>query len=107
MRFIARRLPAKDPVAYVEQSITGAPNRFEARVTLHAAAEEIANRVPARWGTIEPIDAHTCEYRTGDDDLSWLALRVAMLGVDFAVHEPPDLVQHLRLLSSRLNRAAR
>ncbi len=107
VRFITRRLPARDPAAYVEQSISGAPNRFEARVTLHAAAEEVATRIPARLGTIEPIDAHTCEYRTGDDDLSWLAVRIAMLGVDFAVHAPPELVEHLRLLSSRLDRAAR
>ena len=68
-------LPAKDAAAFVKESIIGAPNRFEARVTLRAAADEIASRVPAHWGTIEPIDAHSCEYRTGDDDLGWLALR--------------------------------
>jgi predicted DNA-binding transcriptional regulator YafY len=107
MRFVPRRLPAKDPAAYVERSIKGRPNRFEARVTLHAAAEEITSRVPAYWGTIEPIDAHTCEYRSGDDDLRWLALRVAMLGVDFEVHEPPELIEHLRRLASRLRRATR
>jgi predicted DNA-binding transcriptional regulator YafY len=104
-RFLARTLPAKDAVAYVEQSITGAPNRFEARVTLHAAAEDIASRVPPHWGTIEPIDAHACQYRTGDDDLRWLALRIAMLGVDFQVHEPPELVEQLRALAVRLRRA--
>jgi predicted DNA-binding transcriptional regulator YafY len=107
VRFMGRRLPAKDAPAYVEQSITGAPNRFEALVTLHAAAEEITSRVPAHWGAIEPIDAHTCEYRTGDDDLRWLALRIAMLGVDFEVHEPPELVEHLRALAFRLRRAVR
>jgi predicted DNA-binding transcriptional regulator YafY len=107
VRFAPRTLPAKDAAAYVEQSITGAPNRFEARVTLHAAAEEITSRVPAHCGTIEPIDAHTCEYRTGDDDLSWLALRIAMLGVDFEVREPPELVEHLRALALRLRRATR
>ncbi len=106
VRFMLRKLPAKDAAAYVEQSITGAPNRFEARVTLHAAAEELTRRVPAYWGVIEPIDAHTCEYRTGDDDLRWLALRIAMLGVDFEVHEPPELVEHLRALAFRLRRAA-
>jgi predicted DNA-binding transcriptional regulator YafY len=106
VRFTARRLPARDPVAYVEQSISGAPNKFEARVTVHAAAEEIARRIPAHWGTIEPIDARSCEYRTGDDDLGWLALRIAMLGVDFDVHEPPELVVQVRLLSARLERAA-
>jgi predicted DNA-binding transcriptional regulator YafY len=107
VRFTPRRLPAKDAAAYVEQSITGAPNRFEALVTLHVAAEEIRSRVPAYWGAIEPIDEHTCEYRTGDDDLRWLAMRIAMLGVDFEVREPPELVEHLRALALRLTRAAR
>ena len=73
---------------------------------LHAAAEEIASRVPSYWGTVEPIDEHSCEYRTGDDDLGWLALRIAMLGVDFDVHEPPELAEHLRALAGRLRRAA-
>ena len=106
-RFSQRRLPAKDAAAYVQQSITGAPNRFEALVTLHAAAKEIKSRVPAHWGAVEPIDAHTCAYRTGDDDLGWLAMRIAMLGVDFEVHEPPELVEHVRALAFRLRRAAR
>jgi predicted DNA-binding transcriptional regulator YafY len=105
VRFTPRKLPAKDAAAYVEQSLTGAPNRFEARVTLHAAAAEIRSRVPAYWGAITPIDAHTCEYTTGDDDLRWLALRIAMLGVDFEVHKPPELVDHLRALARRLTRA--
>jgi predicted DNA-binding transcriptional regulator YafY len=106
VRFVARKLPAKDAAAYVKQSITTAPNRFEARVTLHVAADEITSRVPAHWGAIEPIDAHSCEYRTGDADLDWLAVRIAMLGVDFEVHEPPELVEHLRALALRLSRAA-
>jgi hypothetical protein len=89
----------------VNESIIGAPNRFEARVTLRAAADEIASRVPAHWGTIRPIDGQTCEYRTGDDDLWWLTLRMAMLPVDFELHEPPELVEHLRGLAERLERA--
>jgi predicted DNA-binding transcriptional regulator YafY len=106
VRFAPRKLPAKDAAAYVRQSITNAPNRFEARVTLHASAEEVAGSIPAYWGRIEPIDANRCEYRTGDDDLEWLAVRVTMLGVDFEVHEPPELVEHLRALAGRLERAA-
>jgi predicted DNA-binding transcriptional regulator YafY len=106
VRFAPRTLPAKDAAAYVEQSITAAPSRYEAVVTLHAPAEQMARDVPAHWGTIEPLDAHTCEYRVGDDDLRWLALRVAMLGVDFEVREPPELLEHLRALALRLRRAA-
>jgi predicted DNA-binding transcriptional regulator YafY len=105
VRFAPRRLPAKDPAAYVRRSITEAPHSFEARLTLHAAAEDIAGQVPSYWGTVTPIDAHRCEYRTGDDDLGWLALRVAMLGVDFELHEPPELAERLRTLAGRLERA--
>jgi predicted DNA-binding transcriptional regulator YafY len=106
VRFTLRRLPASDPAAFVRQSIARAPNRFEAVVTLHASAEEITSRIPAHWGAVEPIDAHTCKYRTGEDDLRWLALRIAMLGVDFEVHEPPELLEQLRMLAIRLGRAA-
>jgi predicted DNA-binding transcriptional regulator YafY len=106
VRFVPRGLPAKDAATYVQQSIRAAPNRYEAVLTLHAAAGEIESRVPAYWGAVEPLDASTCLFRTGDDDLGWLALRVAMLGVDFELHEPPELKEHLRALSSRLGRAA-
>jgi len=106
VRFVPRGLPAKDAATYVQQSIRAAPNRYEAVLTLHAAAAEIESRVPAYWGAVEPLDASTCLFRTGDDDLGWLALRVAMLGVDFELHEPPELTEHLRALSSRLGRAA-
>jgi predicted DNA-binding transcriptional regulator YafY len=105
VRFAARRLPAKDAAAYVEQSIAGAPNRYEAVVTLRVGADEVRDRVPPYWGAIEPVDARSCRYRTGDDDLDWLALRIAMLGVDFEVREPPELIAHLRALGSRLARA--
>jgi predicted DNA-binding transcriptional regulator YafY len=102
VRFVRRQLPATDAATFVEQNIAGAPNRYEARVTLHAPAEEMAARPACHWGTIEPIDAGTCEFRTGDDDLNWLAVRIAMLGVDFEAHEPPDLVEHMRELGERL-----
>jgi predicted DNA-binding transcriptional regulator YafY len=75
-------------------------------VTLHAAAAAVRARVPLYWGAIEPVDERSCTYRTGDDDLDWLALRIAMLGVDFEVHEPPELVEHLAAMARRLARAA-
>jgi predicted DNA-binding transcriptional regulator YafY len=105
-RFTPRALPAKNAAVYVEQRIAAAPNRYEARLTLHAAAEEVISRVPFHWGTITPIDSRTCEYRTGDDELSRLALRVAMLGVEFDLHEPVELADHLRALADRVARGA-
>jgi predicted DNA-binding transcriptional regulator YafY len=107
VRFAARKLPAKDASAYVERSISASTSRFEARVTVHTPAAEIEGRLPPWWGTFDPIDEHSCEYRASDDDLDWLAARLAMLGCEFEVHEPPELVEHVRLLARRLRRAAR
>jgi predicted DNA-binding transcriptional regulator YafY len=104
-RFTARGLPGKDAAAFVERSIAGAGTRYEARVTVHAPADEIAKRVPWAAGALEPVDAHRCEYRTSDDNLEWLAIRIAMLGADVEVHESPELIAELKALARRLGRA--
>jgi predicted DNA-binding transcriptional regulator YafY len=106
VRFSARTLPAKDAAAYVEQSIAGSWSRYEAVVTVHAPAEELAARLPWIMGALEPIGPDRCLYRGADDDLEWLAIRVAMLGADVEVHEPPELIAHLDVLARRLRRAA-
>jgi predicted DNA-binding transcriptional regulator YafY len=106
-RFRERELPAKDAATFVERSITSAPNRYEAVVTLRAPLEAVSGRVPRHWGSLVAIDDETCEYRTGDDDLAWLALRVSSLGVDFEVLEPAELREHLAALAARLAGAAR
>jgi predicted DNA-binding transcriptional regulator YafY len=105
VRFTARALPAADAAAYVQQRIAGAFSRFEARVTVHAPAEEVARRLPFTASTLTPIDARHCEYRTSDDDVEWLAVRIVMLGFDVDVHEPPELIAQLRVLARRLRRA--
>ncbi len=65
----------------------------------------MTRRLPSYWGRFTPIDAERCEYRTGDDDLGWLMTRIAMLGVDFEIHEPPELIEHLHVIAERLRRA--
>jgi predicted DNA-binding transcriptional regulator YafY len=106
-RFTPRALPDADPAAYVAANLSGAPSRYAARVTLHAPAADVRGRSRTLGGTIEALDETTCEYRTSDDSLDWLAVRIAMQGVDFEVHEPPELVKHCRTLAQRFARAAR
>jgi predicted DNA-binding transcriptional regulator YafY len=105
-RFEPRALPNDDPAAFVAANLSGAPSRYQARVTLHAPAEQVAERPLFMGSTVEAIDDHTCELRTSDDSLDWLAVRVAMLGVDFEVHEPAELVERMRELAVRFERAA-
>ena len=105
-RFESRELPGGDPAAYVAQSRSSAAYRYRARLTLHAPADEVRARSRYIWGDIEAIDEASCEYRTSDDNLDWLAVRIGMLGVDFDVHEPPELIERCRLLAERFGRAS-
>jgi len=105
-RFAPREPPGGDAAAFVAANLYGGVQRHQARVTLHASAEEVLARTPRLWGDVEPIDEHTCEYRTGDESLDWLAVRIGMLGVDFEVHEPPELVERFGALAERYARAA-
>ena len=82
------------------------PSRYEAVLVLRAPVEEIRKRFGAGWGRLEGIDARSCRWRTGDDDLDWLAVRALMLGVDFQVIEPPELAEHMAALGERLSRGA-
>ncbi|MEZ5076898.1 MAG: YafY family protein [Solirubrobacterales bacterium] len=105
VRFAPRELPAADASAFVERSISDRPSRFEARVTVAASAEQMQRRFPPYWGSFTPLDESSCEFRPRDDDLDWLAIRIAMLGTEFEVHEPPELVAHLEQVAARLRRA--
>ena len=104
VRFDPRKLPTKDAAAFVQQSITAAPSRYEARVTVQAPASDLRQR---RWlgGTVEEVDDERSLLCTGDDNLDWLAMRIAMLGCDYEVHEPPELIEKLREVSDRIGRA--
>ena len=105
VRFEPRDLPGKkDAATYVSENLSSAYQRYEARVTLHCPAAQMKKR---RWlqGQVKPIDDDTCEYRSGDDNLDWLAMRIGMLGVDFEVHEPPELIETLKALGARVDRA--
>ena len=104
-RCAEREVPGGEgAAAYVAANLSGRPSRWEARVTVECPAAELADR-PWLWGKVEPLSENTCEYRTGDDHLDWLALRVAMLGYDFEVHEPPELIEQLSGLRDRIGRA--
>lgn len=107
VRFAPRDVPGGDPVAFVIAGRRAGLSRHEARVTVHAPAEVARRRLPGAWGEVTPIDPATCELRTGDDDLGWLAIRLVMLDADIDVHEPPELRERLAELGGRLVRAGR
>jgi predicted DNA-binding transcriptional regulator YafY len=105
-RFAPRRLPADDVAAYVSRAMSSARDRYQARVILHAPIAALQRKVPATYGSLEPIDDETCMLHTGSDWLGGLAVYIAEIGVDFTVVEPPELVERVRDLAGRFARAA-
>ena len=104
-RFSPHALPAADAATFVAQAISSGGTRYSARVLLHAPLEVIAERVRPTEGVLEAVDSRTCVLHTGADSLEWLALVIGMLGVDFEVGEPPELVEHLAVLATRFARS--
>jgi predicted DNA-binding transcriptional regulator YafY len=101
VRFRPRAIPGGDAARYVARNLSTAPHRYAARVTYHAPAEEVRRRLPRGFGDVTPAGGDACELRTSDDDLGWLAMRIGMVGVDFTVDGPPELVEHLATLGRR------
>jgi len=101
-----RELPAEDAVAYVTRQLYSMAPTYRAVATLHAPAREVARRLGESAGELEPLDEGSCRLRSHGDTLAWLAFRLTILGCEFEVHEPPELVQYLRALGARATRAA-
>jgi predicted DNA-binding transcriptional regulator YafY len=100
-RFTPRPLPADDAASFVIATFDSLAPVYRAVATVHAPAEQIAARLGDAVGELEPIDAHSCRLHSHGDTLDWLAFRLFMLGCAFEVHEPPELVDHLRALGTR------
>jgi predicted DNA-binding transcriptional regulator YafY len=108
VRVEPRSLPAADAAAYLRGLRTDwVVPTFHVVVTLHAPAGQVAGRLGDAPGDVVPVDERTCRLDSvRDDSLEWLGGRLAMLGCDFEVHEPPELADHLRTLAARATRAA-
>jgi predicted DNA-binding transcriptional regulator YafY len=94
-----------DAAAFVAHAVSAAPYRYHALVELHASAEFVAECIPPTAGVVEAVDAGTCLLSTGADTLDVLAVHLALIGADFRVLEPPELVAHVRALAERLRRS--
>jgi predicted DNA-binding transcriptional regulator YafY len=106
-RFAPREWPDADVAAYTAWAASTAAYRYRGRFTVHAPAEAVAERIPPTIGVLEAIDQHTCTLHTGSNSLDELALWVAVIGYDFQVHDPPELIDHIGALVDRLRRSTR
>lgn len=105
-RFTPRELPPdEDLLARVARGVAQATWQYRARVVVHAPAAYVRARLPVRAEVTE-LDDERCVFTPGSDNPELLALYIGMLGVDFDVVEGPDLVEAMRTLAARYQRAA-
>lgn len=103
--FTPRKPPEGDFATYVSKSVSYRHFEHRARVTLHAPVAKVAERVPPMYGSLEAIDETSCTLVTGAPTLEMLAIHLAFIGVDFQVHEPVGLEEHLKAVMVRIARS--
>lgn len=106
-RFTPRAAPDIDLAGYLTHGVSTAAYRYRARITLYVSAETATERIPPTVGVIEAVDPRTCLLHTGSNSLNEIAVYVASFGFRFQIHEPPELITHVRDLATRLTDAVR
>ncbi|MDI2034969.1 helix-turn-helix transcriptional regulator [Paenarthrobacter nitroguajacolicus] len=105
-KFTPRPLPAEDLAAYVQQSITRSPYRYDVVVRLRAPLAEAAAVVSSQYVTLTADGPAATLLRSGWDNLAAPAAYLAALDLDFDILEPEEFRSFARHLSHRLNAAA-
>jgi predicted DNA-binding transcriptional regulator YafY len=105
-RFAPRSLPPDaDIAAYVDRGVKEAHWRFRATVVVHAPAEYVRRRMPMPV-RVEALAEDRCRFEPGSDSPAMLALYLGFLDADFEVVDAPELVEALRGVAARYQRAA-
>lgn len=104
-RFTAQPFPGDDYATFVLRDAAFSGWAVHARLTIDAPAAEVVARINPTVGVVETVDATSCVLVTGADSVETIAVYIGMLGLDFHVTEPPELVAHVATLSARYARA--
>ncbi len=104
-RYVPRALSDAEVEDLISRGVPPTSRRYQARVTVHAPAATLADRIGPWIGTLTAVDDASCVLDTGADNLDTLAVYLGLLGVDFTVTEPQELVERVKLLADRYARA--
>ncbi|MBP2052760.1 putative DNA-binding transcriptional regulator YafY [Streptomyces griseochromogenes] len=106
VRFAPRELPAGSAAEYLRRSIRRQQQQTYAfEVWFAGPVEAVASRVP-EWIGVPEAEGDGCVLRgSSEDPVEWLAVRLGMVGCEFAVRGPAELVECVRELGARLSRA--
>ena len=101
-RFAPRPPPVPDAATYVARRLSSSAWGPRARIVVREPASSLRARLWPGWGEVEPRGDDTCLLTVRGQSVQALALHILALDVDVEVEQPPELVEHLRLLARRL-----
>lgn len=104
-RFTPQPLPGEDYTAFVLREVAHAGWTIHARIDVDAPAEEVMARINPAVGVVETVDDDHSVLVTGADSVELIAVYIGMLGLDFHVTGPPELVDQVRQVGERYRRA--
>lgn len=104
-RFTPRPLPGGDYTAFVLREVAFTGWAVHARIIVDAPAAAVLARINPAVGVVESLDDEHCVLVTGGDSVEIVAVWIGMLGLDFHVTAPPELVEHLRVIGERYRRS--
>ena len=104
-RFTPVDLPGGDYTAFVLRDVAFAGWSVHTRIRVDAPADEVLSRINPAVGVVEAVDDQTCVLVTGGDSVEIIAVYIGMLGLDFTVDSPPELVAQLAVVGERYRRA--
>jgi predicted DNA-binding transcriptional regulator YafY len=104
-RYRPVELPGGDYPAFVLRTTAFAGWKVHVKITVHAPAAKVLSRINPTVGVVEAIDDNACVLVTGADSVETVAVYIGMLGLDFTVTEPPELLAHLKTLTERYAKA--
>ncbi|WP_328708721.1 YafY family protein [Microbispora hainanensis] len=103
-RFRPRELPAADAADFVRAGLDNLPRPYRVEVLADAPASVARERI-GRWCTVEEVDAGRCRIRMTTHSLDWPIMSLGVLGADFNVVHPPELLDRVHEWAARFQRA--
>ncbi|WP_432523757.1 helix-turn-helix transcriptional regulator [Kineococcus sp. SYSU DK006] len=98
-RFEPQQVPGGDWSAFTVREVASSGWAVHARLRVRAPAAQVLERINPAVGVVEALDDGSCVLITGADSLATVAVYAGMLGVDFTVDSPPELVTELARLA--------
>jgi predicted DNA-binding transcriptional regulator YafY len=102
--FRPRDLPATDAAEFVRTGLANAPRPYEVEVVVDAPVATVRERI-GQWSTVEEAGAGRSRVRMTVDALDWPVMALGVVGADFHVVGPPELLDQVHEWGARFVRS--